>query len=87
MLQLDKPEDFVIATGVSISLENFVERAFEILGLDWKDHVLQDRQFFRPTDILISSANPEKAIQKLGWSAKIRAENIVNEMMKEIKVE
>jgi GDPmannose 4,6-dehydratase len=87
MLQLDKPEDFVIATGVSISLENFVERAFEILGLDWKDHVLQDRQFFRPTDILISSANPEKATQKLGWSAKIRAENIVNEMMKEIKVE
>ena len=87
MLQLEKPDDFVIATGVSISLENFVAKVFEVLGLDWRDHVVQDVKFFRPTDISISSANPEKAFRKLGWAAKIRGEYVVNEMMKEGNVE
>ena len=51
MLQLDKPEDFVIATGESLTLEEFVAHTFKVLGLDWREHVIQDQAFFRPADI------------------------------------
>jgi GDPmannose 4,6-dehydratase len=81
MLQQDKPDDFVIATGESMTLEVFVESAFTHLGLNWKDHVLQDERYFRPTELAISLSNPEKAKLQLGWCAKIRARDVVAKML------
>ena len=80
MLQFEKPEDFVIATGETISLEEFVAHAFNIHGLNWHDFVIQDPSLFRPTDILISRANPSKAKVKLGWEARIKAGSVVEAM-------
>jgi GDPmannose 4,6-dehydratase len=69
MLQQDVPEDFVIATGKTISLSNFIAEAFQILGLNWQEHIVYDLALCRPTDISVSRANPQKAREKLGWIA------------------
>lgn len=81
MLQLEKPEDFVIASGKSTSLMDFVRNAFESLGLDWKEHVLIDDSLFRPTDISMGNANPRKAKEKLNWNAKTTVNEIINKMV------
>jgi GDPmannose 4,6-dehydratase len=81
MLQLDEPEDFVIATGLTITLEEFVDHAFKLLGLDWKKYVVQDKSFLRPTDILVSSANPTKAKEKLDWIPTISNKKVIENMM------
>jgi GDPmannose 4,6-dehydratase len=81
MMQLENPMDFVIATGESLTLEEFVSHAFKILGLDWKDHVIQDQAFFRPTDIMVSSADASKAKEKLGWIASVKGLSVVERMM------
>ena len=81
MLQLEQPEDFVIATGETLTLQDFVAHAFDILELDWKDHVTQDQSLLRPTDILISNANPHKARQELNWVAQTRGRAVVEAMM------
>ncbi|MFA6013565.1 MAG: GDP-mannose 4,6-dehydratase [Gallionellaceae bacterium] len=85
MLQLDKPDDFVIATGETHSLEEFVDQAFSVLNLNWRDNVVQDHSLFRPTDILISSADTSKARQKLGWQAKVTMHGVVANMIAEAK--
>ena len=59
MLQQDKPDDYVIATGESHSLEEFVSAAFAQVGLDWHDHVAIDPEFFRPTEIAVSRGTPK----------------------------
>ena len=69
MLQQDTPEDYVIATGKSYSLLDFTAQTFAALGLDYTNHVDINPGLFRPTDILISRADPAKAASKLGWSA------------------
>ena len=61
IMQQEQPDDFVIATGRSESLEYFVARAFAHFGLDWHDHVTIEKSLFRPSDIAISSGNPAKA--------------------------
>ena len=81
MLQQQCPEDFVIATGESYSLKDFVCTAFELCNLDWKDHVEQAEEFMRPTDILISKSDPSKAEMKLGWRAKANMFQVVNRMI------
>jgi len=69
MLQLDEPEDFVIATGTAHSLADFVERIFTRFGLDWRDHVVSDSALRRPTDIEYACGDPAQAKQVLDWSA------------------
>jgi GDPmannose 4,6-dehydratase len=81
MMQLEKPMDFVIATGETLTLEEFVAHAFKILGLDWKEHVIQDQAFFRPTDIMVSRADASKAKEKLGWVASVKGLSVVERMM------
>ncbi len=81
MMQLEKPMDFVIATGETLTLEEFVTHAFKILGLDWKEHVIQDQAFFRPTDIMVSRADASKAKEKLGWVASVKGLSVVERMM------
>lgn len=76
MLQKDEPDDYVIATGESASLEEFVNIVFSSLGLDWREHVEVDRQLYRPTDLMIGRANPEKALKKLGWQARYKMPDV-----------
>ena len=69
MLQQEKPEDFVIATGHTHKLEDFVSATFDHLGLNWQHHVHCNTGLLRPTDIMINRADPTKAKEKLGWQA------------------
>ncbi len=77
MLQQNHPDDFVIATGETRRLKDFIAAAFSYCGLDWQDHVEIDMALFRPTDLAIGKANPSKALEKLGWKAEKRVEDIV----------
>jgi GDPmannose 4,6-dehydratase len=81
MLQRDVPEDYVIATGESWTLQEFVAEAFNAVGLDWRDHVMSDPLLLRPSEIMVSRGNPEKARQDLGWQAKYRMHDVVRMMM------
>ena len=66
MMQLNKPEDFVIATGHSHSLEEFTATVVSELNLNWKDHVEINQSYFRPSDLTYSRGNPAKAELILG---------------------
>jgi len=77
MLQADKAEDFVIATGRACSLEEFVSMVFSGLSLNWQNHVEIDRSLFRPADIHYNCGNPAKARQKLGWQADVGLEQLI----------
>lgn len=81
MLQQDTAQDFVIATGESHSLEEFVAEAFQCLGLDWRAHVISDRNIFRPSEIRENRGNASKAKNMLGWHAKLRMPDIVQKMI------
>ena len=69
MLQQDQPEDFVIATGRSYSLQDFVATVFEGLQLDWRDHVNSDASLLRPSEIMYGCGNAQKAANLLNWRA------------------
>lgn len=81
MLQMDAPDDFVIATGKSVSLEYFVESAFSMLNLDWHAHVEIGEDLFRPSDLARSRAIPQKAERKLRWKAKYDINDVVRFMV------
>lgn len=81
MLQQQQPEDFVIATGETHKLEDFVAEVFAYLGLDWREHTITDATLFRPTDIPVSQCNPNKAKQKLGWQAQFKMRDIAHMMV------
>jgi GDPmannose 4,6-dehydratase len=82
MVQQEVPDDFVIATGESHSLEEFVGAAFAQLGLDWREHVVIDPALFRPTEIAISRGNPRKSRETFGWQAKNKMADVVALMVK-----
>lgn len=81
MLQEDKPEDYVIATGESHTLEEFIEAAFSCLGLDWKKYVVLDPALLRPADITVGRANPTRARERLGWQSRYRMRDVVRMMV------
>lgn len=81
MLQQDQPEDFVIATGQTCLLEDFVKTAFSHFGLDWREHVKQSDEIFRPTDLLVSRADPSKAKRQLEWEATVNMPQVVSKMI------
>jgi GDPmannose 4,6-dehydratase len=85
MLQQDVANDFVIATGTTISLSEFIYEAFSVLGLDWQDHVVSDPALCRPTDVSISCANPSKAREKLGWVAQTKVQIVVRLMVESMQ--
>ena len=80
MLQLETPEDLVIATGQTYGLEEFVAAAFELHGLEWKKYVDVLEEFFRPSDILVSMADPSQALKKIGWLAQNNMVDVVRRM-------
>ena len=81
MLQRSKPDDFIIATGVTYSLEQFVAQAFACLGLDWRAHVDLDLSLGRPSELTWSGANPLKAEHELGWRATLTMPDVVARMV------
>jgi GDPmannose 4,6-dehydratase len=81
VLQRDSPEDFVIGTGASYSLEEFVAQAFEQLDLDWRAHTVVSDTLLRPTDLAEGKANPAKAERVLHWKARFRMQEVVSMMI------
>jgi len=80
MLQQPSPDDYVIATGETRPLRDFVAQAFAAVGLDWQQHVEQDPALLRPTDLRCGRADPGKAAAKLGWRAKRKMNEVVRAM-------
>ena len=91
MLQQDKPEDYVIGTGESHSVKEFLEESFSYLGLDWRNYVEVDPKYFRPTEVDYLLGDPSKARAKLGWKPKVSFKELVHMMidhdMEELKKE
>jgi GDPmannose 4,6-dehydratase len=81
MLQAETASDFLIATGETHSLEEFVSAAFAAVDLDWRNHVRYDETLRRPTDLRVSRLNPRRAREVLGWSAESRMVDVVRKMV------
>jgi GDPmannose 4,6-dehydratase len=81
MLQLDKPEDFVISTGETHSVKEFVEMAFERADLDWKKYVKTDEKFYRPAEVDLLIGDYTKAKNLLGWDPKVNFKSLVHMMV------
>ena len=81
MLQQKNPEDYVVGTGIEYSVEDFAKRAFEYVGLNYKDYVKIDKKLIRPSDVSTLLANCSKAKKKLKWKPKITFNNLVEEMV------
>lgn len=81
MLQAETADDYVIATGHSSSLADFVSLAFECVGLDWRDFVVSDPSLFRPLDITHSAGDPSKADRLLNWKATAQVRDVVSNLV------
>ena len=81
MLQQDKPDDFVIATGKSRSVREFLETAFGYVDLDYKDYLVIDEQLYRPSEVNILQGNATKAHKKLQWFPETSFQDLVREML------
>jgi GDPmannose 4,6-dehydratase len=81
MLQCQQPEDFVIGTGETHSVREFCEVAFEHVGLNYRDYVVQDQRFIRPAEVDKLVSDPSKARQKLGWKSKVGFKELVGIMV------
>jgi GDPmannose 4,6-dehydratase len=81
ILQQEKADDFVIATGETNRLEDFVAEVFKCVGLDWRDHVESDASLLRPSEIMVSRANPEKSARVLGWQATYGMKDVARMMV------
>ena len=80
MLTADTADDYVIATGCTSRLEDFVAEAFAHFGLDWHDHVETSTEFVRPSDFRFSRADATRAAQQLGWRARLHMRDVVHRM-------
>ena len=83
MLSRETPEDFVIATGITQSLQQFVQAVFEEAGLNWRNHVIVDPAFLRPSDPLKSVSNPSKAKLHLEWEPTVVGVEVPKKMFRE----
>ena len=81
MLQQDEPDDFVIATGETRSVREFVEKVFTLLDLDWREHVEVDPRYFRPAEVDLLLGDASKAARKLGWKPKVAFQQLVKMMV------
>ena len=81
MLQQDEPDDYVIATGETHSVERLVEVAFSHAGLDWHDHVKMDERFVRPAEVDLLIGDRSKAENELGWTPTVGVEQLVQRMV------
>ncbi|HEY9288210.1 MAG TPA: GDP-mannose 4,6-dehydratase [Candidatus Dormibacteraeota bacterium] len=81
MLQQEKPDDYVIATGVQWSIRQLAEMAFSMVGLDWQDYVEVDQAYFRPAEVPDLCGDASKAKRQLGWRPRISFEEMIREML------
>jgi len=81
MLDQPSPTDYIIATGTSHTLQQFMETAFELVNKDWRAYVTIDEHLMRPTDILRNKVDPSKAAECLGWKATNRMKQVVSKML------
>ncbi|MBV8281808.1 MAG: GDP-mannose 4,6-dehydratase, partial [Candidatus Eremiobacteraeota bacterium] len=81
MLQQPKPDDYVIATGTTRSVQDLVAAAFGHVGLDWKKYVVIDQRFIRPAEVDVLVGDPSKAKRVLGWEPQITFEQMIAEMV------
>jgi GDPmannose 4,6-dehydratase len=81
MLQQDKPDDFVVATGETHSVKELVEVAFSRVGLDWNKYVVIDPKFIRPAEVDLLIGSPAKAEAKLGWKPKVSFKELIHMMV------
>jgi len=81
MLQQDKPDDYVIATGETRSVREFLEEAFSYQALDWKKYVVIDKKYFRPTEVDLLSGDSSKARRQLKWKPRVNFKQLVRMMV------
>jgi len=81
MLQQSEPDDYVVATGETHSVREFVELAFGAAGLDWKKYVVLDPKFLRPAEVELLVGDPAKAKKKLGWAPKVSFQELIKMMV------
>ena len=82
MLQQEKPDDFVIGTGKTHTVREFLQIVFEELNLNFEDHLVIDPRFFRPAEVEILVADPAKARDKLAWNPKVTFEELALSMVR-----
>jgi GDPmannose 4,6-dehydratase len=81
MLQQPEPDDYVIATGESHSVREFLDEAFGLLDLDWRQYIVVDPRYFRPTEVDCLQGDPKKAEERLGWRPKVGFKELVRIMV------
>jgi len=81
MLQQDEPDDYVVATGMTWSVEELVDTAFSCVDLDWHDFVVQDPRFMRPAEVDLLVGEPSKAREKLGWAPEVGFKELIQMMV------
>jgi GDPmannose 4,6-dehydratase len=81
MLQQEKPDDYLISTGINHSVRDLVKIAFDYVNLNWKDYVVIDPKFFRPAEIEFILGNSTKALKKLGWAPETSLEELIKMMI------
>jgi GDPmannose 4,6-dehydratase len=81
MLQQDRPDDYVVATGETHTVEEFVRLAFDHVGLDWKQYVVVDPQFYRPAEVDLLLGDPARARRELGWEPQVTFPQLVTMMV------
>ena len=81
MLQQDKPDDYVVATGETHSVKEFLEEAFAHVGLNWEKYVVQDQRYMRPAEVDLLIGDPTKAEKQLGWKPKTKFKDLVKIMV------
>jgi len=81
MLQQEKPDDYLISTGINHSVRDLVKIAFDYLNLNWENYVVIDPKFFRPAEIDILCGNSTKALKKLGWKPEVSFEELIKMMV------
>lgn len=81
MLQQEKPNDYVVATGTTHSVRHFCELAFQHVGLDYRDYVVQDERYMRPAEVDLLVGDPSKAFTELGWKPETSFEDLVAMMV------
>jgi GDPmannose 4,6-dehydratase len=81
MLQADEPRDYVLATGTTFSVRDFVEAAFDHAGLDWEKHVRRDERYVRPTASGVLTGDASRARDELGWQPRTHTDELVRIMV------
>ncbi len=81
MLQQEAPDDYVVGTGETHAVQEFCRIAFEHVGLNWKDYVVQDPRFMRPAEVDLLVSDPSKARRLLGWEPEVSFETLVTMMV------